>query len=178
MNERDRSYGTSLSVLVRTSSKASNTLLDLYFSQFPLFTGKGLDYLEWSKVLALIIKGRHQTKEGLQTSLEAKESMYSYRSSWNWEHLSTFYTLQKTPHPLAWTVLWICCLCMVTYDLGNSTRCGKILLRLGLLIHLEGPLYGLWCLIWIATIRAAPDGFNARVLCKNGFDKGTIRLQN
>jgi hypothetical protein len=47
--ERKRSYGTSLSVLVRTSSKASNTLLDLYFSKFPLFTGKRLDYLEWSK---------------------------------------------------------------------------------------------------------------------------------
>jgi hypothetical protein len=38
-----------------------------------------------------------------------------------------------------WTVLWICCLCMVTYGLGNSTICGKILLRLGLLIHLEEP---------------------------------------
>ena len=107
--ERKRYYGTSLSVLVRTSSKASNTLLDLYFSQFPLFTcgcivcrsrGNVDDCQEWSKVLALIIKGRHQTKEGLQTSLEAKESMNSYRSSWNWKHLSTFYTLQKPPHPL------------------------------------------------------------------------------
>jgi len=98
---RKRSYGTSLSVLVRTSSKDSNTLLDLYFSKFPLAGGKRLDYQEWSKVLALIIKGRHQTKEGLQISLEAKESMNSYRSSWNWEHLSTFYTLQKPPHPLA-----------------------------------------------------------------------------
>jgi hypothetical protein len=38
-----------------------------------------------------------------------------------------------------WTVLWICCLCMVTYGLENSTICGKILLRLGLLIHLEEP---------------------------------------
>jgi len=79
------------------------------FSQFPLFTcgcivcrsrGNVDDCQEWSKVLALIIKGRHQTKEGLQTSLEAKESMNSYRSSWNWKHLSTFYTLQKPPHPL------------------------------------------------------------------------------
>jgi len=46
-------------------------------------------------------------------------------NAWNWEHLSTFYTLQKIP-TLAWTVSWICCLCMVTYGLGNSTRCEKL----------------------------------------------------
>lgn len=95
--ERKRSYGTSLSVLVRTSSKASNTLLDLYFSQFPLFTGKRLDYQEWSKVLDLTINGTHQTKEGIQTCLEAKQSMNTSRSSWNWEHLSSFDTFSKYP---------------------------------------------------------------------------------
>jgi hypothetical protein len=63
--ERKRSNGTEHSILVRTSSKASNSLLDLtsYFSRFPLFTGKHLDYQEWSKVLALTIKGTHQTKD-------------------------------------------------------------------------------------------------------------------
>jgi hypothetical protein len=67
--ERKRSNGTEHSILeikiLRTSSKASNSLLDLtsYFSRFPLFTGKHLDYQEWSKVLALTIKGTHQTKD-------------------------------------------------------------------------------------------------------------------
>lgn len=90
--ERKRYNVTEHSILVRTCSKASNSLLDLYFSQFPLFTGKHLDYKEWSKVLALTINGTHQTKEGIQTCLEAKQSMNTSRSSWNWEHLTSFYT--------------------------------------------------------------------------------------
>lgn len=71
-----------------------------------------------------------------------------------------------------WTVLWICCLYMVTYGLGNSTRCGKYLLRLGLLIHLEGPLLGLWSLIWIYTIRVVQmflvPGYYVRMLSTRG----------
>jgi hypothetical protein len=35
-----------------------------------------------------------------------------------------------------WTVARVCCLCMVTYGLGNSTRCGKIPLCPGLLEYL------------------------------------------
>ena len=90
--ERKVSNGTRHSILLRTASKSSNSLLDLYFSRFPLFTGKYLDYKEWSKVLALTIKGTHQTKEGIQTCLEAKQSMNASRSSWNWEHLTSFYS--------------------------------------------------------------------------------------
>ncbi len=39
--ERNRSNGTFKSLLVRTTSKASNTLLDHSFSQFPLFSSLG-----------------------------------------------------------------------------------------------------------------------------------------
>jgi hypothetical protein len=46
---RDKGEVTTSSFLVRTSSKASNSLLDNYFKDFPLFSGKYLDYLEWSK---------------------------------------------------------------------------------------------------------------------------------
>jgi len=71
-----------------------------------------------------------------------------------------------------WTVVWVCCLCMVTYGLGNSTLCGKIPLRLGLLIHLERPLFGLWRLIWIATIRVVQmvlmQGYYVRMLSTKG----------
>jgi len=69
-------------------------------------------------------------------------------------------------------VVWVCCLCMVTYGLGNSTLCGKIPLRLGLLIHLERPLFGLWRLIWIATIRVVQmvlmQGYYVRMLSTKG----------
>jgi hypothetical protein len=61
---------------------------------------------------------------------------------------------------------------MVTYGLGNSTICGKILLSLGLLIHLEGPLFGFWSLIWIATIRVVQmilvPGYYVRMLSTRG----------
>lgn len=46
--KRKRSDGSFKSILVRTASKASNTLLDHYFSQFPLFSSKRLDYQDWS----------------------------------------------------------------------------------------------------------------------------------
>jgi hypothetical protein len=61
---------------------------------------------------------------------------------------------------------------MVTYGLGNSTLCGKIPLRLGLLIHLERPLFGLRRLIWIATIRVVQmvlmQGYYVRMLSTKG----------
>lgn len=61
---------------------------------------------------------------------------------------------------------------MVTYGLENSTRCGKILLRLGLLIYLERPLFGLLSLIWIATIRVIwmvlMPGYYVRMLSTRG----------
>jgi len=61
---------------------------------------------------------------------------------------------------------------MVTYGLGNSTRCEKLLLRLGLLIHLEGPLFGLLSLIWIATIwmirMVLKPGYYVRMLSTKG----------
>jgi hypothetical protein len=44
----------------------------------------------------LINNGKHQTKEGIQTSLEAIQSMNTQRSSWDWKHLTTFYS--KKPH--------------------------------------------------------------------------------
>jgi hypothetical protein len=81
--ERNRFNDTLKSLLVRTTSKASNTLIDHYFSLFPLFTGKRLDYQEWAKALALINSGKHQTKEGIQTFLNAKKTMNTQRSSWN-----------------------------------------------------------------------------------------------
>lgn len=72
-----------------------------------------------------------------------------------------------------WTVAWICCLCMVTYGLENSTLCGE-LLNLGrkLLIYLEGSLSGLWCLIWIATVKVVQmvlmPGYYVRMLSTGG----------
>jgi hypothetical protein len=83
---------TTYQFLVRTSSKASNSLLDNYFKDFPLFSGKYLDYSEWSKVHNMIIQGEHLTHEGSILAQQAKESMNTKRSSWNWDHLSSFYT--------------------------------------------------------------------------------------
>jgi hypothetical protein len=89
---RDRGKVTTTSFLVSTTSKTSNSLLDNYFKEFPLFSGKYLDYLEWSKVHNMIIRGEHLTPEGSILIQNAKGSINTKRSFWSWDHLSSFYS--------------------------------------------------------------------------------------
>lgn len=96
MNET-KFNGIFQSVLRSTSSKAYNTLLDLYSSQFPLFTGKRLDYQERSKALALIINGKHQTEEGLQTYQGVKDSMNTHSIFLELE--TSYYFLYSSKNP-------------------------------------------------------------------------------
>lgn len=81
-----------VSFMVATSSIPTNLLVDNYFKQFPMFSAKQLDYLEWSKVLHLRISKQHLLKSGALMCLEAKNSMNTKRTTWNWDHLDKFPT--------------------------------------------------------------------------------------
>ncbi|GAA5794691.1 hypothetical protein HPULCUR_000036 [Helicostylum pulchrum] len=81
-----------VSFMVITSSIPTNLLVDNYFKQFPMFSAKQLDYLEWSKVLHLRISKQHLLESGALMCLEAKNSMNTKRTTWNWDHLDKFPT--------------------------------------------------------------------------------------
>jgi len=81
-----------VSYMVTTSSIPTNLLVDNYFKQFPMFSAKQLDYLEWSKVLHLRISKQHLLKKGALVCLEAKNNMNTNRTTWNWDHLDKFPT--------------------------------------------------------------------------------------
>ena len=81
-----------VSLMVATSSIPTNLLVDNYFKQFPMFSAKQLDYLEWSKVLHLRISKQHLLESGALMCLEAKNSMNTKRTTWNWDHLDKFPT--------------------------------------------------------------------------------------
>lgn len=85
----DKEY---VSFMVATSSIPTNLLVDNYFKQFPMFSAKQLDYLEWSKVLHLRISKQHLLESGALMCLEAKNSMNTKRTTWNWDHLDKFPT--------------------------------------------------------------------------------------
>jgi hypothetical protein len=80
------------SYMITTSSLSTNLLVDNYFKQFPMFSAKQLDYLEWSKVLHLRISKQHLLESGALMCLEAKNSMNTKRTTWNWDHLDKFPT--------------------------------------------------------------------------------------
>lgn len=69
------------SYMITTSSLSTNLLVDNYFKQFPMFSSKQLDYLEWSKVLHLRLNKRHLVDSGALMCLEAKNSMNKNRTT-------------------------------------------------------------------------------------------------
>ena len=79
------------SYTVNTSSNATNLLVDNYFKKYPMFSSKQLNYLEWSKVLHLKLDKKHLIRSGALMCLEAKNSMNTRRTKWNWDHLKNFY---------------------------------------------------------------------------------------
>ena len=69
------------SYMVITSSFSTNLLIDNYFKQFPMFSSKHLDYLEWSKVLYLRLNKKHLINSGALMCLEAKNNMNTKRTT-------------------------------------------------------------------------------------------------
>lgn len=73
------------------ASKVSSAILIKYFSKYPLFTSKFLDYKDWEQVAYLIINNQHLTKEGINTVELVRSRMNTKRTEFNWDHLQNFY---------------------------------------------------------------------------------------
>jgi hypothetical protein len=83
--------GQSTSFRVRTNSLAGNLVLVSYFTSFPLFGSKRLDYFDWCQGVELVAKGNHKTTQALASMKEFKAGMNNNRSFFTWEHLVVFY---------------------------------------------------------------------------------------
>jgi len=57
--------GKSTSFRVRKNSLAGNLVLVSYFTSFPLFESKQLDYFDWCQGVELVAKGNHITTQAL-----------------------------------------------------------------------------------------------------------------
>lgn len=75
--------------LVSASSTKSRGIIVNYFTQFPLFSSKRLNYLDWLACHYLIISKNHTTQEGRETALKLKLGMNSKRTYFTWDHLET-----------------------------------------------------------------------------------------
>jgi hypothetical protein len=72
--------GQSTSFRVRTNSLAGNLVLVSYFTSFPLFGSKRLDYFDWCQGVELVAKGNHKTTQALASMKEFKAGMNNNRS--------------------------------------------------------------------------------------------------
>jgi len=78
---------------VRTTSLQGNLEVKSYFDNFPLFSTKYLDYLDWIKVLELFEAKEHKAK--FKQIIKIKSNMNDNRTIFNWDHLQNFYKLGK-----------------------------------------------------------------------------------
>jgi hypothetical protein len=68
---------------IQASSANSRAILATYFSQFPLFGSKYLNYQDWLACHELIKRKLHITKEGRDKALKLKAGMNTKRKSYN-----------------------------------------------------------------------------------------------
>lgn len=65
---------------LRTSTVEQNKVLEQYFSAFPLFSAKRLDYLDWLQVVRIFEEGQHNTPGGVEKIRQVIQGMNSRRT--------------------------------------------------------------------------------------------------
>lgn len=75
--------------LISASSAKSRYNIVNYFTQFPLFSSKRLNYLDWLACHHLITSKNHITPEGRALALKLKLGMNSKRTFFKWDHLES-----------------------------------------------------------------------------------------
>jgi hypothetical protein len=88
LTHRDRGAikGSSYTVLI---AKMSSMLLVMsYFSLFPLFSSKRLNYFDWKAVIEMVQNREQFTPEGFLKIKAKKDSMNNRRTEFNWDFLT------------------------------------------------------------------------------------------
>lgn len=72
---------------ITASSHKSLSIILAYFSCFPLYSSKYLDYKDWEKAATLILEKNHYTKQGFAIIDSLKNNLNLKRTYFNWDHL-------------------------------------------------------------------------------------------
>jgi hypothetical protein len=80
---------------IRTTNLKANHLLTKYLNQYPLFSSKYLNYMDWLKILKYFENKEHTELESINKIIKIKSGMNDRRTDFNWDHLNKFYNLYK-----------------------------------------------------------------------------------
>lgn len=75
---------------ITASSRISLLTIITYFTSFPLYSSKYLDYKDWEKAATLILSNDHYTEQGMNKIDLLKNNMNLKRTYFNWDHLKYF----------------------------------------------------------------------------------------
>ena len=73
---------------ITASSRISIKIVLDYFSNFPLFSSKYLDYKDWEKIALSMLDNKHYTSEGINLTDLVRSEMNTQRTRFNWDHLN------------------------------------------------------------------------------------------
>lgn len=77
--------------IVKAIKKSSCETLINYLDNYPLFSSKHQDFLDWHKAYLIKISRNNMTQEGTSKLLSVKNSMNTKRTQFNWDSLNKFY---------------------------------------------------------------------------------------
>jgi len=94
LTTRDRvtNFGECKSFILLVGSDSGRQLVIDYFSKFPLYSSKRMNYSDWVLLENIKRKGLDKKSEGIATILEVKDRFNSKRSIFSWDHLKDFYS--------------------------------------------------------------------------------------
>lgn len=73
---------------IAASSRLSLSIITQYFSKFPLYSSKYLDYKDWEQASVLILNNLHYTEQGIKKINSLKDNMNLNRKHFNWDHIN------------------------------------------------------------------------------------------
>jgi hypothetical protein len=82
LNQSTHNSNVQYFLISATSNIARNIIVN-YFTMFPLFSSKRLNYLDWLTCHNLIVNKTHTTQEGRDLALKLKSKMNSKRTFYN-----------------------------------------------------------------------------------------------
>lgn len=77
-------------IRIRTKSMMENEKILKYLENYPLFSSKYLNYLDWKEVVYLIKDKKHLLSHYKTHIANLKKNMNSFRKLYHWEHLQFF----------------------------------------------------------------------------------------
>ena len=84
---KQKSTGNEYYNLTASSRISIKIVLD-YFSNFPLFSSKYLDYKDWERIALLMLENIHYTNQGINLTDLVRSEMNTQRTRFNWDHLN------------------------------------------------------------------------------------------